>query len=435
MKNVLLKKIFFSSFIFFGFIFACTYNPKKNERPEGHKRLYSHPQKPHLEKLSPTEKRVVLMVTAGLKGSFEAQQKVAKDEYSPASLIYPLGGAPVFSSYLKKVREIWGPKLVLIDSGGFMSDSSIMKISKGKIAFDFFEYHQYDFVTLSHEDIFYSREINPQLSHFKDWVNQIFLNNTVNIVNTSLLDLKKNVSFEDRHFKGTFLKDIEGLKVGFIGLTLGKGWEKISPDYLTGFYFQSDVAAIVRGVQLLRQTGAQMIVAVGHEGIDCSSKIAEQKKLPLNKVNFDPLDSSPCQTENGLGQLLHILPPGTIDVMVTGGKGKVANFINNIPVIAPFEEGSSFSLIDLVWDSRERKLNTKKTFPYQPIFVCHKFFAETEDCYGDDASVDHRKLIPVEFFGAPLEPTEDADWLQEWRSAKTENPLWQNKIKQKAAVL
>jgi hypothetical protein len=116
-----------------------------------------------------------------------------------------------------------------------------------------------------------------------------------------------------------------------------------------------------------------------------------------------------------MGSFLQAVPPGLVDVIVSGGKTKVANWINGIPVLQAFPGGTSFSRADLIVENK--RVLTEKTVVHQPVRLCHRFFKATEDCYTEDQSVDHRELVPARYWGEAIFPDERITrWLQPRRS-------------------
>ena len=69
-----------------------------------------------------------------------------------------------------------------------------------------------------------------------------------------------------------------------------------------------------------------------------------------------------------------------------------------------FGDGQSFSYAELYVEAKSKKLRKEKTVVHQPIMFCHEFFKETNDCYHEDTSVDHKIRVPAKFLGLPVLP-------------------------------
>jgi 5'-nucleotidase len=81
--------------------------------------------------------------------------------------------------------------------------------------------------------------------------------------------LAANVTYEEsgeRMFDGWFVKEFDGVKVGFIGLTLEGTPEIVSPDGVKGLSFQDEADAINAIVPKLQEDGIETIVVMIHEG-------------------------------------------------------------------------------------------------------------------------------------------------------------------------
>jgi hypothetical protein len=200
------------------------------------------------------------------------------------------------------------------------------------------------------------------------------------------------------------LKEIDGVKIGILGLVPEDVVELTPLDARVGLYVESMVQSTLRQARLLRSLGASMIVVLTHQGIDCVSPLSQATGLPAGKVNFDPTVAEACKPSGVLGNFLQRLPQGLVDVVVGGRHHqKMANFFNGTLLLSGFEDGKSFNLAEFYFD-REGKLLSERTVVHQPVLTCHEFFKETNDCFTGDPSVDHRERVPARFLGREVAP-------------------------------
>jgi hypothetical protein len=159
----------------------------------------------------------------------------------------------------------------------------------------------------------------------------------------------------------------------------------------------------MRHARLLRSLGADLVIVMTHQSIDCSSHLVVHRDLPREKVNFDPYDQEACLLDNKLGDFLKRLPPELVDVVVGGRSGdKMANIVNGILVLGGFSQGRGLNFSEFVINTKTHKLNHSKTVVHQPVLFCHDFFKETNDCFPDDKSIDHKERVKALFLGKEI---------------------------------
>jgi 2',3'-cyclic-nucleotide 2'-phosphodiesterase (5'-nucleotidase family) len=410
------------------FIVGCSlFKSKTNEKLSGHYHLYSSPDQPDQVSLETYEKRLIFVSTNDLKGQLEATQVKAKDTHSPEKTLVSVGGIEVFARYLEILRETYKNEVVLLDSGSALSGSIIARNTNGKAIVQAFSQLKYDAIGLSGDDFAAGPQLRLPAAPVQ-WMPQLFSQTKTPVLVSNLINLRKAEPVSWGPTTPQLLKEINGVKVGFIGLLPNDLPTKLDSTMLNGLYVEPTQLAFLRQARSLRLKGAQLIVLIKHGGISCGTKRAKEKNLPVGKVNFDPKDPDICESIDGLAKFLAELPAGSVDLVVTGGsKTKVANFINGIPVVQAFSHGSSFARVDIIWNSLEKRVMTEKTWIHQPIKLCHRFFKKTEDCFTEDNTIDHRELIPAKFLGQPIFPDSFTSfWMNEWREQFDNSPLIEN---------
>ena len=418
---------------------GCSFGNKNNEKSDGHHHLYSAPEKDEAGKLKTTERRLIIVSTNDLKGQLEAQQENTQDKHSPERTLISVGGAEIMARYMEILRAQYPSQVVLVDAGNALSGTLVSRSSGAKALIEMFDRLNYDAIGLSPQDLAAGPSMKAPVSP-TGWMPNLFKKQTVLLSN--LLDLKTAKPVEWGKSTPQLLKDINDVKVGFIGLLPDDLPAKLDASVLNGLYVEPAMQAFLKQSRSLRLKGAEVIVLVMHGGIKCGIERAQEKNLPLAKVNFDPRDPSVCDNDGALAKFVNELPQGSVDAVITGGgPGKVANFVNGVPVMQAFGQGTAFARVDLVWDVEKKALNPEKTLVHQPVRLCHRFFKETEDCFTEDSSIDHRQLIPARYLEKSIFPDPTTtEWLKFWRDILvTEGrPVLQNdqivELKEEAAV-
>jgi|GEM_PF-6959959 len=408
---------------------GCSFGKKNNEKSEGHHRLYSSPREDDLSKLATTERRLILISTNDLKGQLEAQQERSEDTHSPEKTLISVGGADIMARYMEILRAQYPEQVLLVDAGNALSGTLVSRSSGAKALVEMFARLKYDAVALSANDLAAGPSMKASLSP-TGWMPSLFKTQKTPVLLSNLLDLKTTRPVDWGKTTPQLLKEINDVKVGFIGLLPDDLPAKLDASVLNGLYVEPAMQAFLKQSRSLRLKGAEVIVLVMHGGVKCGVERAQSKNLPLAKVNFDPREPKVCDNDGALAKFVNELPSGSVDAVITGGgPGKVANFINGIPVMQAFGQGTSFARVDLVWDIEKKALNAEKTMVHQPVRLCHRFFKETEDCFTEDNSVDHRQLVPARYLDKGIFPDPaTAEWLQFWRDMMVSEvrPLMQN---------
>lgn len=375
---------------------SCTFK-KNNQKLKGHDELYSEPSTPKLIELEPHEKRIVIASTNDVHGAYSAGKIKLKDQHNNDSQYIPVGGKDVMASYFSILRETY-QNVVLVDSGDIFRNGTNVKAVK-----DFYQSNKYDAVTVGLRDfnLKVSSKIGNNLNMFQKFAN----GNKVPLLLSNLYELKTARGIEWEGTQSHLLKDVDGLKVGIIGLVPDDIVSKTPINNRVGLFVENMLQSTLRHARLMRSLGADLIVVLTHQGVDCGNALAEEQKIPLKKVNFDPKREKICDTSSPLGEYLERLPPDLVDVVI-GGRNhqKTANYINGTLVMSGFPDGASFNYAEFVIDTKANRIVPEKTVVHQPVMFCSEFFKETNDCFPEDSTVDHKKRIPATFLGKPVTP-------------------------------
>lgn len=376
---------------------ACSFkkNPLSDEALEGHEELYAEPAAPKALELPPHVKRIVIAATNDMEAEYSTQSFEVKDEDNEKPLTIEIGGEDVISQYFNILREQY-KNVLLLDSGNlFSGDTSVKKVQK------FYASQNYDAITLGLGD--FNLKLPPKVNSYTEFFKKFAQSSKAPLVISNLYDLKSARHVEWKGTSPYLLKNIDGIKVGIIGL-IPDDIAKLTPvDNRVALFVENMLQSTLRQARLLKSLGADLIVVMTHQGLSCGREIAQERKLPLEKVNFDPKKEGVCDLSSPLGTYLERLPPNLVDVVI-GGRNheKVANYVQGILVLSSFGEGKSFSFAEFFVNTKENTVLKDMTVVHQPVMFCHEFFKETSDCYFKDPSVDHEERIPARFLGKEI---------------------------------
>jgi len=366
-----------------------------NQSQKGHSELYAEPS---LVKAVPNDniKRIVIASTNDIQGNYQANLIEYNDQHHDQKQSIKVGGIDFISSYFKILRKQF-ESVLLLDSGNlFPSNTQELNYIS-----DFYPTLGYDAVTVGLKD--FNLKLPSKYHSSSELFKEFAKKTKTPLILSNLFELKTARVVEWTGTLPYILREINGVKVGIIGLIPDDIVAQTPIDNRIGLYVETMLQSTLRNSRLLRSLGADIIVVMTHQGLDCGESLAQELKLPLTKVNFEPEKSGVCDLSSKFGAYIKRLPPGLVDVII-GGRlhQKMANIINGTVVMSGFEKGKSFSYTELFVD-KSNKLLKEKTVIHQPVMFCQEFFKETNDCYTEDKTVDHKAKIPAVFLGKKVE--------------------------------
>lgn len=375
---------------------SCSFKKSQleNQTLKGHEELYSIADAPKLKKLDEFEKRIVIAATNDVHGHYQAHTVSFRDDHQKTPQTVKVGGIDAIQSYYKILRDTF-ENVVMVDSGDIFSKAASSNIVK-----EFYSTLKYDAVTVGLRD--FNLKLPSSMTSSSDLFKKFAKDSPTPLILSNLYELKTARVVEWEGTKPYLLKEINGVKVGIIGLIPNDIVANTPVHNRVGLFVENMIQSTLRHARLLRSLGADIVVVLTHQGIDCNSELAAEAKLPITKVNFEP-QKNVCNLKSTLGEYLERLPPQLVDVVV-GGRNhqKMANYVNGTLVLGSFEDGKSFSFAEFTVNTKTKKISAEDTVVHQPVIFCHEFFKETSDCYTEDPSVNHSKRIPATFLGSPI---------------------------------
>lgn len=385
-------KKFFSGLIVILFL-ACTTSSRMadNQIANGHYRLYTYPEKLFLKKDFDKNryKRIVIASSNNFNGNNQPQTYTIPNRFQEKRSI-SIGGIAAMKAYKDIFSKYYDNKILFVDSGSVLDHQSVNQINK---TIYLYNYLNPDIMAVGENEL--SLLANKNLyffnNHFKKFDNPFIASN--------LFDLSTAKNFNLKNVRQSQIKTIHNVKIGFLSV-VDQQMAKNFNNKLNNLYIQNEAKTIISQASSLRRKGAQVIVLLTTLSIDCHSQLAQVEGINPSKVNFLPKENKHCDTYNNrLSKILNEIPKGIVDLIVSSGnRSKVANFIREFPIMQNEGEGHYYSWTELYFDTKFKRVDPAKTVIHQPVQLCHKFFAKTQDCFTKE-SYDDLEVSPAFFLG------------------------------------
>ena len=377
---------------------ACSFKKSllENQTQSGHSELYSEPEAPKKDE-NKDFKRVIIAATNDIHGHYQPHQISFKDRLNENTQAVGIGGIDVISSYFKILRQSYG-QILMLDSGDVFSDQA----QEMNFVSDFYSILEYDAIIPGLKD--FNLKLPSKYRSSSDFLKDFSAKSQTPLILSNLYELKTSRIVEWPGTLPYLIREVNGVKVGILGLIADDIVEQTPVDNRIGLYVENMLQSTLSQARLLRSLGAEIVVVLTHQGLNCGEELAQELKLPLSKVNFQPDNRKACDLSSKMGEYLTRLPPGLVDVVIGGRTHqKTANVINTTIVMNGYEDGKSFSYAELFINKKTNKLQREKSVVHQPVLFCREFFKETNDCYTEDSSVDHKARVQAKFLGHKIE--------------------------------
>jgi 2',3'-cyclic-nucleotide 2'-phosphodiesterase (5'-nucleotidase family) len=153
---------------------------------------------------------------------------------------------------------------------------------------------------------------------------------------SNISDEKTGARIKWPNMPSSVLVEVAGTMVGIIGASTEATPHTTMPANFVGLVMKPPtVQAITEEARALRKKGAQIVIVTAHIGSACTE--------------FDkPNDTSSCNTNEELFQVIGDLPQGLVNAWVAGHThAAIAHRINDVAVIESYSSGRAFGRIDM----------------------------------------------------------------------------------------
>jgi 5'-nucleotidase len=331
--------------------------------------------------------RLTIVGTNDVHGWIEPYARANGREGEPI-----LGGTDIFASYLKVLRQKRPDGVVLLDAGDMFQGTLVANLTEGEAVIQAYNLLRYDAVALGNHEFDYgpegagviaTRPSEDPLGNIKRRMAEAmfpFLAANVTEKESGLAPPWKA--------RDSIVIERKGVRIGIVGLSTPSTPLVTLAQNVAGLRFGGLAENAEKQARDLRSRGAQVVVVVMHAGGGC-------------KIESDPTDPSGCDPNGELFQMIRELPPGTVDAVVAGHTHQfLSHFVGGVPAIQSSSFGVAFGMIDLWFDKKQGKVDTRRTAIAKPIPLCRKQFVTTRSCLKEaDAP-----LEDVYFLGERIAP-------------------------------
>ncbi|MDY0108587.1 MAG: bifunctional UDP-sugar hydrolase/5'-nucleotidase [Candidatus Krumholzibacteria bacterium] len=198
--------------------------------------------------------RIHLMWTNDVHGHIAPESaRFMNPEFPP-----PLGGAASAAAYIKRVREraaAAGEAVLLVDVGDMFQGTPIGNKTQGRAVIDYFNAIGYDLAVPGNHDFDLGRDVTQMLAERSNfpWV-------AANLV-------EKETGRVVPWAVPALMIDIQGIKIGVIGIITTGTAAMSFPDHIKGLEFLPMAPTIAQHRDELRERGADLIFLAIHEGL------------------------------------------------------------------------------------------------------------------------------------------------------------------------
>jgi 2',3'-cyclic-nucleotide 2'-phosphodiesterase / 3'-nucleotidase / 5'-nucleotidase len=175
----------------------------------------------------------------------------------------PVGGAAALATYFRMERDGFAGPAILLDGGDIMQGTPVSNLTRGRSTVDYYNMVGYGGAALGNHEFDWGRDVLRQrIEHAAfPWL-------AANI-------LVAGSDTTPSWVQPTALLDIDGVKVGLIGLITEETGSKTMAAHVAGLHFADGPAAVDRWVPVLRERGADFVIVVAHEGGRCNTEMTE----------------------------------------------------------------------------------------------------------------------------------------------------------------
>jgi 5'-nucleotidase len=174
-------------------------------------------------------------------------------------------------------------------------------------------------------------------------------------LSANIVDSSTGQPWGPEGFQATTIIERGGLRIGVIGLTTTDTPETTLLKNVADLRFTDPVVAVKHHAERLRAERADLIAVVGHLSGSCPKR---------GKA------TDPCVPDGEIGRLLTELPPGTMDLLVTGHAHTTMAFRHDDTlVLQSGSKGRSIGRVDLVFDNGN--ILWENTRVRAPVYLVH----------------------------------------------------------------
>lgn len=333
-------------------------------------------------KAGPRDPCITLLATNDLHGTLEPRS------HGPDANPVREGGLPVLAAYVNAARATSKHATLLVDAGDMYRGTFASDHFEGKPTIEAMNALKYDAGVLGNHEFDFGggKKGDEVLAVVKQRVSEA----TFPILTVNVFDKAANKRIDWPNTKPSIVKKIGDIEVGIIGMSTLTTPDTTFARNVEPLEFIDQKALVEAESALLKGKGAQLIVLIGHVGLECTSI-------------EDAHDASSCDPNGEMHKLIMALPKGTVDIAVAGHTHKdVATWVNGVPVIESSSYARKLGRIDVCLGA-EGGLDTANTTVRKPQALCLTTW--DDGTCGDPPSAE-AKVVPAVYEGVTIKADE-----------------------------
>ncbi|QUL56598.1 bifunctional 2',3'-cyclic-nucleotide 2'-phosphodiesterase/3'-nucleotidase [Paenibacillus tritici] len=259
----------------------------------------------------------------------------------------PVGTAAILATYLKKARAQYDHTLLFNNGDSVGASAPVSSMERDKPTLEWMNMMKFDVGTLgNHEFDQGVAAMKAQIFGGVDPVNPLITHAPLNFdyINANAVDAKSGEPL----IKPYTVKEIGGVKIGFIGVVTKATPSKVSPAGTAGVKFLSageEVAAIEKYAAELKGKGVNTIIVLAHDPATTKTDAATKKNVSTGEA-VDLANALPANSP--------------VDVIVAGDNHAYANdMVNGKLVVQAYSYGTAYEDIRLAIDPDTGKVKSK----------------------------------------------------------------------------
>lgn len=327
------------------------------------------------------------------------------------------GGLALFGSHVSNLRAARvkdGGAVLLLDAGDMFQGTLESNLTEGAPVIAAFNALGYNAVTIGNHDFDYgpvgeqATPVNPDEDP-RGALKARAAEARFPFLAANILDTGTNQPVDDwPNVKPSTLLDVNGIKVGVVGLTTLETLQATISMNTWGLAIGPLERALASEAVKLRASGATIVIGVAHAGGSCRA---------LENLN----DLSSCGAKDEILEVARAVPAGTVDVIVAGHRHDViAHDVAGVAIIESRSSGRAFGRVDLTVDRKTGRVLSHRIFP--PHEIC-----AYEDSSGQCVDEGTAGSRPRQYEGLPVVPNAEVAAIvasaEQGARARKETPL------------
>lgn len=302
------------------------------------------------------------------------------------------GGLAPLSSYVQTLRQQYGNRVLVVDSGDMFQGTLESNMFEGEAVirgYNAIGYsaaavgnHEFDFGPLGPDAIARTPDADPLGA----------LKRNAALAKFPMLSANMFEKASGKHpdwARPWAIANVGGVKIGIIGLSTPDTPNVTMTANVVSLSFTDPVAATIKAAKELREKGVDAIIVIAHMGGRCTDL-------------SNPHNNDSCQIGHEAMELLDDLPEGTIDALFAGHThAQMRHYIKGVATVQAGPFSREFSTVDLWIDPVAKKVAKSEIRPH--TMICSFVYEGTELCDPRNAAAG-AKLVAREFGGATMQP-------------------------------